>query len=272
MYIFGRPKESVVSSFLKRLPPSCSLLVIDTRGKVLLEKQGTSQQGYSCQLYKPTMIQNYHIEQSETKLDYPNSATFASRSSHSPRRGRYNRENDVKGKLQLPEFKLQKQFQKLALLEVNGASRQFTPQELDLATDKYSTQMVISEDTDNKMYRAKLRSGQDAAVKVLHSTKWSGRNLLQEIEILCRLNHENIVHLIGYCYTKDMHATVYNQVKKNLKQNLLQLRWGERQGVAIGTAKALEFLHSCSPPVIHGDVRSSNILLSGCSQPLVSFL
>ncbi|PIA32889.1 hypothetical protein AQUCO_04300076v1 [Aquilegia coerulea] len=206
------PKESVVTSCLKGLPPTCSLLVIDTGGRVLLEKKGSSQQGSTCQIKAPS-------------------------------------------------------------LEIKGASRRFTPQDLESATKKFSPQMVISECRYNKVYKANLGSGQTAAVKVLQITEWSGEDLLQEIEILSGLNHENIVKLIGYCYSLDMHAVVYNQLHKNLKQKLTQLGWSERIRVAVGIAKALEYLHhSCSPPIIHRDVRSSNILLPcHCEAQLSNF-
>lgn len=84
------------------------------------------------------------------------------------------------------------------------------------------------------------------------------------------MKHENIVRLFGYCYTNEIRAVVYNLLKESLKQNLKHLRWDERVGVAIGVAKALDYLHSCSPPVIHRDVKSSSILLSDDHQPHLS--
>ncbi|PIA32891.1 hypothetical protein AQUCO_04300076v1 [Aquilegia coerulea] len=255
MYLFDRPKESVVTSCLKGLPPTCSLLVIDTGGRVLLEKKGSSQQGSTCQIKAPSksslLIQEACVGQSEFTLNCPKLVTSQGTI-----------RDDVTDSLQFPESNLQKNFQKLAGLEIKGASRRFTPQDLESATKKFSPQMVISECRYNKVYKANLGSGQTAAVKVLQITEWSGEDLLQEIEILSGLNHENIVKLIGYCYSLDMHAVVYNQLHKNLKQKLTQLGWSERIRVAVGIAKALEYLHhSCSPPIIHRDVRSSNILL-----------
>ncbi|PIA32888.1 hypothetical protein AQUCO_04300076v1 [Aquilegia coerulea] len=266
MYLFDRPKESVVTSCLKGLPPTCSLLVIDTGGRVLLEKKGSSQQGSTCQIKAPSksslLIQEACVGQSEFTLNCPKLVTSQGTI-----------RDDVTDSLQFPESNLQKNFQKLAGLEIKGASRRFTPQDLESATKKFSPQMVISECRYNKVYKANLGSGQTAAVKVLQITEWSGEDLLQEIEILSGLNHENIVKLIGYCYSLDMHAVVYNQLHKNLKQKLTQLGWSERIRVAVGIAKALEYLHhSCSPPIIHRDVRSSNILLPcHCEAQLSNF-
>ncbi|KAF5200843.1 Proline-rich receptor-like protein kinase perk1 [Thalictrum thalictroides] len=257
------PKESVITSCLKGLPPTCSLLVIDTRGRVLLEKTGSCQQGSASKIKQPSCSsQDASVEQSDFTLNFSKQVTSQGTII-----------DDGTDSLQLPEPNLQKNFQKFAGLEFKGASRRFTPQNLQSATNNFSPQMVISECRYSKIYKADLGSGQAAAVKVLQITEWSGEDLLQEIEILSGLNHENIVKLIGYCYSLNIHAVVYNLLHKSLKQKLTQLRWSERNKVAVGIAKALEYLHhSCSPPIIHRDVRSSNILLScHCEAQLSNF-
>lgn len=172
---------------------------------------------------------------------------------------------------QLPEFAAQKLFQRLALLEEKGISKRFTSSELVLATRDFSREMVIGEGGLSEVYRAILGDGRPAAVKVLKITRWSAEDLLQEVEILSDISHENIVGIIGYCYNREMHAVVYDLLKGSLKQKLRQLRWTERMGVAIGVAKALVHLHhSCDPPIIHRDVKSSNVLLSENYHPKVS--
>ncbi|KAF9621468.1 hypothetical protein IFM89_021772 [Coptis chinensis] len=254
-----RPKESVVASCLKGLPPTCSFMVMDPRGRLLLQKQGTSQQGSSCQTLKPPnksslLNDKFWFEQPE--FGKPLNAKYTgTKSSQSPPRHCGTIEDNVKNVLQLPESMLQKQFKKLALLEVKGSSRRLTPQEVHSATENFSPHMMITTGIYSMVYRANLGSDQPAAVKVLKITERSREDLLQEVEILSALNHENIVSLIGYCYSTEMHAVAYNLFEKNLMQHLTQLRWSERKRVAVGVAKALEYLHhSCFPPVIHRDV------------------
>ncbi|KAE9448638.1 hypothetical protein C3L33_19468, partial [Rhododendron williamsianum] len=160
-------------------------------------------------------------------------------------------------------------FQRLATLEIKG-SRRFKPEELRSATNGFSPEMVIGEGGNSMVYRAKLDSGCAAAVKVMKSTESSAEDLFREMEILSCLKHESVVQVIGYCYGKEVNAIVYNLLKGNLKQRLRCLQWSERMRVAIGVGKALKYLHSFSPPIIHRDVKSSNILLSDDCQPQLS--
>ena len=182
-----------------------------------------------------------------------------------------NRQKIAMKTMQCPDFMAQKLFQRLVLLEAKGISKRFTSSELKFATRDFSPEMVIGEGGHSNVYRAVLGDGQPAAVKVLKITRLSAEDLLQEVEILSDTDHENIVKIIGYCYNREMHAVVYDLLKGSLKQKLRQLRWKERMGVAIGVAKALAYLHhSCDPPIIHRDVKSSNILLSENCHPQVS--
>lgn len=61
--------------------------------------------------------------------------------------------------------------------------------------------------------------------------------------------------------------------KAGNKKDLLAFGWSERYKVAVGIAEALEYIHNISSkPVIHRDVKSSNILLSDDFEPQVLFL
>ncbi|XP_034927538.1 probable serine/threonine-protein kinase PBL21 [Populus alba] len=272
---FSGIKQSVVNDCLKELPPSCSFLVMDKSGKIVLQRQGTSQQGsiyapfrhpLSSSSEKSYFHQQRAASQLRKSLTVPSSSTAPSMQ-QTDITARYN----IRKAVQVSDLWAEKVSHGSLILEAKGLVRHFTFQELSLATNNFSPEMVIGVGGHSKVYRANLEDGQAVAVKILKETHFPAEDLLHEVRILSDVKHENIIQIIGYCYSKEMHAIVCNLLIGSLKQNLRQLRWNERMGVAVGVAKALEYLHhSFNPPIIHRDVKSSNILLSGTRQPQLS--
>ncbi|TXG64956.1 hypothetical protein EZV62_011950 [Acer yangbiense] len=248
------PKDSVVNKFLKALPPTCTLMIMDNGGRVIFQRQGTSQQGStSVTLQKSLSVVPSSSISSSVVQDHDT--------------GLYT----VKKAVQVPDFLAQKLFQRLALIGADGSSRCFTPQELSHVTNNYSPELLIGQGGNSNVYRANLEDGQVVAVKVLKATHWSEEDVLREVQLLSSMKHHNIVGIIGYCYSKEVQAVVYYLLNGSLKRYLRQLKWSERMDVAIGVAKALEYLHHCcDPPIVHRDVKSSNILLSENCQPQLS--
>lgn len=273
-----RLKDSeVLTRCLQALPPACTILVMDNLGRILVQRQGTSQQGSTNVLLKSSLSSSSKYPAfglPATTRQLQKSLTASSSSTSSTTR----QESDLgvciaKETMQVPESIKRKIFEKLAVLEAEGSSRRFTSQELCHLTHNFSSKMLIGQGGNSKVYRTNLVDGQVAAVKVLKCTNWSEEEVLREVELLSSIKHENIVRIIGYCHSKEMHAIVYNLLKGSLKHYLKRLKWNERMDVAIGVAKALEYLHhTCDPPIIHRDVKSSNILLSeNFHHPQVSF-
>ncbi|KAK9286482.1 hypothetical protein L1049_014880 [Liquidambar formosana] len=222
----SRPKNSVVVNCLKGLPPTCSLLVMDSGGRILIQRQGTSQQGSANKIFLSSLsCSSKHTcsDQSGAIRQLKKASTMPSPSTSSTM-GQIDdtEQKSVNKTMLLPELMAQKPLQRLALLEAKG-QRCFTSQELNYATKNFSPAMVIGEGGHSTVYRAKLEDGQAAAVKVLKATRSSTEDLLQEVELLSSIQHENIVQIIGSCYSKEMHAIVYNLQKENLKRKLRQL-------------------------------------------------
>ncbi|KAK6916784.1 Protein kinase domain [Dillenia turbinata] len=297
------PQDSFITNCLKHLPPTCSLLIMDKRGRILIQRQGTSQQGtakipqqnfssplkYNSfehseanhQLRKSLTMPSSHSDHQLKKLlnmssvetihHFKKSLTMpSSPTSKSMRQTKCTIPRSVKKMMHFSENTTQKLFVRLAILEAKGSSRRFTLEELISATKNFSPMMVIGEGGNSMVYRAKLDDGRPAAVKVLKASRRAADDLLREVEMLGSLKHENVVSLIGYCYCTEMHAVVCDLLKESLKRKLKQLRWSERMKVAIGVGKALEYLHSSIPPIIHRDVKSSNILLTENCKPQLS--
>ncbi|XP_048475778.1 interleukin-1 receptor-associated kinase 1-like isoform X3 [Rhincodon typus] len=89
-----------------------------------------------------------------------------------------------------------------------------------------------------------------------------------ELEKLYQYRHPNIVDLAGGCVQDGVYCLVYVYMPNGSLQDRLQcqdgtapLPWLKRLDVALGTARAIQFLHSSKPSLIHGDIKSSNILL-----------
>ncbi|GLT30012.1 hypothetical protein SLA2020_048380 [Shorea laevis] len=302
-------KGSVISSFLKELPPTCTLLVMENAGRILFQRQGTSQQGCAgatlqvslsssskCSridqsvnprhLHKSLTIPSFSPSPSASRIDtrghcilkkplqvpehqFKKSLTMPSTSSTSSSPSTQQKQETVH--VQVQDFCTSKLFQRIALLEAEKSTRHFTLQELSFATNNFNPAMVIGEGGHSVVYRANLEDGQKAAVKVLKPTHFSREDLVQEVEMVSSSKHDNIVKIIGFCANKEFLAIVYNLLKGNLKQHLKQLNWNERMGVAIGVAKALEYLHHvCDFLIIHRDVKPSNILLSDKCHPQLS--
>lgn len=90
-----------------------------------------------------------------------------------------------------------------------------------------------------------------------------------EVKILSRVNHKNIVRLLGFLEDSNERALVYDYMSNfslnhhlHLHQSSLLKSWATRLQIALDAARGLEYLHFYAvPPLIHRDVKPTNILL-----------
>lgn len=101
------------------------------------------------------------------------------------------------------------------------------------------------------------------------------------VDLLSRVQHKNLVALIGYCHQKNKQILVYEYVQNGslhdqlhgTPENIIYLDWRMRLKIALNTAEGLEYLHTmCNPSIMHRDVKSSNILLTGPDHPEVAMV
>lgn len=165
------------------------------------------------------------------------------------------------------------------ILRLNSsACKFFQYEELQNSTNYFSQENLIGKGGNSKVYIGCLPNGHQVAIKVSKFSEKSSRDFLLEVDIITRLQHKRVVSLIGICIENNNPISVYSFFSRgSLEENLhgkrakSPLDWNMRFKVAIGVAEALNYLHNvCSRPVIHRDVKSSNILLSDECNPKLS--
>ncbi|KAK4768151.1 hypothetical protein SAY87_003292 [Trapa incisa] len=145
----------------------------------------------------------------------------------------------------------------------------FDYNELQEATNNFDPQKELGEGGFGTVFFGKLRDGRSVAVKRLYENNYKRVELfMNEVEILARLRHPNLVILYG-CTSRLSHRLllVYEYVPNgtvadHLHGNLAKpgsLQWSTRLNIAIETASALVYLHATD--IIHRDVKTNNILL-----------
>ncbi|XP_053153873.1 interleukin-1 receptor-associated kinase 1 isoform X1 [Hemicordylus capensis] len=149
--------------------------------------------------------------------------------------------------------------------------------ELLQATGNFSEHLKIGEGGFGCVYQARLRNTVYAVKRLKEEAEleWSviKNSFTTEVENLSRFRHPNIVEFAGYCAEQGSFCLVYVFLPNGSLEDCLHrqvgpcLSWAQRLHVAVGAARAIQFLHSDSPSLIHGDVKSSNILLDVALNP-----
>ncbi|KAI4969628.1 hypothetical protein ZWY2020_000542 [Hordeum vulgare] len=141
---------------------------------------------------------------------------------------------------------------------------------LEAATGKFSESNVLGVGGFGCVYKAAFDGGAAAAVKRLEGGGPDcEKEFENELDLLGRIRHPNIVSLLGFCVHGGNHYIVYELMEKGSLETQLHgpshgsaMSWHVRMKIALDTARGLEYLHEhCNPPVIHRDLKSSNILL-----------
>ncbi|CAI7870410.1 unnamed protein product [Closterium sp. NIES-53] len=147
----------------------------------------------------------------------------------------------------------------------------FTWEEMRVATNDFAPANVIGKGGFGQVFRGQLESGHMVAVKRLDVGSDQGeKEFVTEVELLTRLHHRHLVSLIGFCEEDDQRLMlVYEYVPNGTLRHALhdadkarEMTWNLRLRVALGAARGIEYLHrGALPPVIHRDIKTTNILL-----------
>ncbi|VAH90574.1 unnamed protein product [Triticum turgidum subsp. durum] len=148
-------------------------------------------------------------------------------------------------------------------------ARWFSCEELKRSTNNFAEANELGYGGYGKVYRGMLPNGQFIAIKrAQQGSMQGGHEFKTEIELLSRVHHKNLVGLVGFCFEQGEQMLVYEYMSAGtLRDSLtgksgLHLDWKKRLRVALGAARGLAYLHELAdPPIIHRDVKSSNILM-----------
>ncbi|CAL5051300.1 unnamed protein product [Urochloa decumbens] len=147
----------------------------------------------------------------------------------------------------------------------------FTEAELIEATDKFDNKNILGRGGHGTVYKGTLKGGSLIAVKRCTSmtSEQQKEEFGKEMFILSQINHKNVVKLLGCCLEVEVPMLVYEFIPNGTLFQFIHgdngchnIPFSTRLHIALESAVALAYLHSwASPPILHGDVKSSNILL-----------
>ncbi|XP_041015867.1 cysteine-rich receptor-like protein kinase 10 [Juglans microcarpa x Juglans regia] len=146
----------------------------------------------------------------------------------------------------------------------------FPYETLVAATRDFHLTHKLGEGGFGPVYKGKLIDGREIAVKKLsHNSTQGEKEFKNEAKLLARVQHRNVVNLLGYCVHMAEKLLVYEYVLNESLDKLLfktnrreELDWKRRYEIIAGIARGLLYLHEDSHNcIIHRDIKASNILL-----------
>ncbi|XP_075668031.1 putative serine/threonine-protein kinase-like protein CCR3 isoform X2 [Castanea sativa] len=159
-------------------------------------------------------------------------------------------------------------------------AEEFSLAELAAATNNFALENKIGAGSFGVVYRGKLIDGREVAIKrgdtslIMKKYQEKESAFDSELAFLSRLHHKHLVRLVGFCDEKEERLLVYEFMKNGAlydhlhdknnveKSSSVLNSWKMRIKIALDAARGIEYLHNYAvPPIIHRDIKSSNILL-----------
>ncbi|XP_049411925.1 protein STRUBBELIG-RECEPTOR FAMILY 5 isoform X1 [Solanum stenotomum] len=145
--------------------------------------------------------------------------------------------------------------------------------DLQNATGNFASSRLLGEGSIGRVYMAKYPDGKVLAVQKIDSSFFQDGQCTEFTEIvgkISNLHHPNIAEVIGYCSEQGQNMLIFEYFRNGSLYEFLHvsddfskpLTWNTRVRIALGAARALEYLHEvCSPSCLHRNIRTSNIVL-----------
>ncbi|KAH9545018.1 hypothetical protein CY35_12G026600 [Sphagnum magellanicum] len=162
------------------------------------------------------------------------------------------------------------------------AATAFSVGDIQTATNSFAQENLIGEGSLSRVYRGDFPNGQVFAVKKLDlsvAQVQDKQEFLGAVFTMAHLQHANITKLVGYCVEDGQRLLVYQYINRGTLNDALhtseeaakRISWNMRIKIALGAARALEYLHEvCLPAMVHRNFKSANILLDDEMNPHLS--
>ncbi|KAF3956696.1 hypothetical protein CMV_018207 [Castanea mollissima] len=155
----------------------------------------------------------------------------------------------------------------------------FTLATIVMATNNFSSYNKLGEGGFGLVYKGTLIDGKEIAVKRLSQKSGQGLSEFKnEVILIAKLQHRNLVRLLGYCIEGDEKMLIYEYMPNGSLDSFIfdqtkakVLGWSMRFNIICGIARGLLYLHEDSRlRIIHRDLKASNILLDSKMNPKIS--
>ncbi|KAL0542890.1 hypothetical protein IC582_017971 [Cucumis melo] len=149
---------------------------------------------------------------------------------------------------------------------------QFDFETIKIATNDFSSENKLGQGGFGAVYKGKLPNGQRIAVKRLANNSQQGDvEFKNEVLLVVKLQHRNLVRLLGFCLQKTERLLIYEFVPNASLDQFIFGDWERRFKIINGTARGLLYLHEDSRlRIIHRDLKASNILLDEKMNPKIA--
>ncbi|KAK3431863.1 hypothetical protein EUGRSUZ_E03718 [Eucalyptus grandis] len=146
------------------------------------------------------------------------------------------------------------------------------------ATNYFSASNKLGQGGFGPVYKGILGDGREVAIKRLSSTEQGTDEFTNEVLLIMKLQHKNLVKLLGFCIDNEEKILVYEYMPNGSLDVILfdrerraKLDWRKRINIISGIARGVLYLHEDSRlRIIHRDLKASNILLDSEMDPKIS--